>query len=71
MHMVDSPRDPHARSHTEDAGLELDGASKPGRPRWVKVALIVIAAVVVLVVVLALTGAFGAEHVPGPPAGGH
>jgi hypothetical protein len=69
--MVDPPHYPDSRSHSEDTDVGPDGASKPGRPRWMKVLLIVIAAIVVLVVVLALTGVFGAEHAPGPPAGGH
>jgi hypothetical protein len=55
----------------DDTGLGPGRESKPGKPRWVKVSLIIVLAVVVLMVVLALTGVFGAGHVPGPPAGGH
>jgi len=69
--MVDSPRYPDSKPDTDVTGLRPDRGSKPGRPRWVKVSLIIIVAAVVLVVVLMLTGVFGGEHVPGPPAGGH
>jgi hypothetical protein len=67
--MADSPLYPDP--HNDDTGVGPDRESKPGRPRWVKVSLIIVAIVVILVVVLALTGVFGSEHVPGPPAGGH
>jgi hypothetical protein len=69
--MVDSPRYPDSKPDTDDTGVGADHSSRPGRPRWMKVSLIILIAVVVLVVVLALTGVFGGEHVPGPPAGGH
>jgi hypothetical protein len=70
--MDDPPRQNDAtRDVGDDATVGSEGRSKLGRPRWVKVSLIVVLAVVVLVVVLAFTGVFGGEHVPGPPAGGH
>lgn len=46
--------------------------SKPPRPRWVKVSIIV-GVLVLLVVILALTGVLGAQHGPGrhlPGSGG-
>ena len=55
----------------DDSGLRPDREARPGKPRWVKVSLVVVVAVVVLVIVLMLTGVFGGEHTPGPPAGGH
>ena len=66
--MTDSTR--HTNTD-DDAGVGSGRESKPGKPRWVKVSLIIVVAIVILVVVLALTGVFGGEHVPGPPAGGH
>ena len=41
------------------------GSTPPGVPRWVKVAGIVVGALVLLVAVLAITGVLGGQHRPG------
>jgi hypothetical protein len=41
------------------------GSGRPGIPRWVKVSGLVVAAVILLLVVLALTGVLGGQHGPG------
>lgn len=40
-------------------------SAPPGMPRWVKAFLLVIGAIVVLLVVLAITGVLGGQHGPG------
>lgn len=53
-----SEQTPHARA----AGA--DGSGPPGMPRWVKIAGIVVLALVLLLLVLRLTGV-GGDHGPG------
>jgi hypothetical protein len=49
--MAEPPLYPEAKPHT--------------RPRWLTVSLIVVGALVLLIVILALTGVLGGEHGPG------
>jgi hypothetical protein len=65
--MEDPPRQTDStRDVGDDTSVEPGGRSKPGRPRWVKVSLIVVIAGAVLVVVLMRTGVFGGGvHGPG------
>jgi hypothetical protein len=49
--MADQPPYPDAKPHA--------------RPRWLKVSLIIVGALVLLVVILALTGVLGGAHGPG------
>jgi hypothetical protein len=51
VHMADPPPYPEVKPHT--------------RPRWLKVSLIIVGAIVLLVVILALTGVLGGGHGPG------
>jgi hypothetical protein len=60
--MADPPRYPNTG---DDTGAEPDRESSTGKPRWVKVAIIVVVLVLVLLVALLVTGGHG------PPAGGH
>ena len=53
--------DPAARSRT---GADADGESPPRAPRWVKVAAIVVAVLILVFLLLQLTG-IGGEHGPG------
>ena len=53
----------------DDSGMDPDGASDTGTPRWVKVFGIVGLVVVILVVVLLVTGG-GGGHGPGRHLGG-
>lgn len=47
-------------------------ASPPGAPRWLKLSGIIVAALVVVIVILAVTGVLGGQHGPGRhlPGGG-
>ena len=49
--MADPPGYPEAKPHT--------------RPRWLKVSLIVVGALILVVVILAVTGVLGGGHGPG------
>jgi hypothetical protein len=46
----------------DDTGVEPDGGSTTGTPRWVKVSVIVVLALVVMVVIVLL---IGGNHGPG------
>jgi hypothetical protein len=64
--MADLPAYSDKGGDTDDeSGVGPDGESKPGMPRWVKVSLIIVIAVLVLLVVLMFTGVFGGGHGPG------
>jgi hypothetical protein len=53
----------------DDTSAGPGGRSKPGRPRWVKVALIIVIIGAVLVVVLMRAGVFGGGGLQGPSHG--
>ena len=61
--MGDLPRD------RDDTRSEPDREAKPGMPRWVKLSGIIVGALVVLVIILALTGGPG-RHGPSRHTGG-
>jgi hypothetical protein len=58
--MAEPPAHPDPR---EDSGVESEGGSPPGTPRWVKVCGIIALVLVVVIVVLLLVG--GGSHGPG------
>ena len=61
--MADLPAYPDKGGDTGDeSGVGPGRRAKPGMPRWVKVSLIIVIAVLVLLVVLMLTGVFGGGH---------
>ena len=63
--MADLPAYPDKGDDTgDDTSVETGRRSKPGMPRWVKVSLIIVIAVLILLVVLMLTGVFGGGHDP-------
>jgi hypothetical protein len=47
------------RDVDDDTSAGPGGRSRPGRPRWVKVALIIVIVAAVLLVILARAGVFG------------
>ena len=59
--MTDPTSHPETR---EDTQAGPDGGSLTGMPGWVKISLIIVAALVALFVVLRITGV-GGEHGPG------
>lgn len=65
--MPDPSHYANSTSGTDDDVRKAPGDhSKTGRPRWVKVSLIIVIAVVVLVVILMRAGVLGGEgHGPG------
>jgi hypothetical protein len=54
-------------------GTDVDRRSPPGVPRWVKLSVLIVGALILVVVVLALTRVLGGEHGPGRhlPGGGN
>lgn len=67
--MTDPARSPDTR---EDTSVSPGGASPPGMPRWVKISLLIVAALVAAFLILKVAGV-GGEHGPGRhlgPAGG-
>jgi hypothetical protein len=65
--MNDPPRQTDSTAQPDDdAGVEPEPASRPGRPRWVKVAVILVIAGAILLFVLMRAGVFGGGvHGPG------
>lgn len=65
--MEDLPRQTHStRDVGDDMSVGPGERSKPGRPRWVKVSLIIVIAGTVLVVIMMRAGVFGGGvHGPG------
>ncbi len=56
----------------DNTRFQPDRESKPGMPRWVKMSAIIVGALVLLVVILAVTGVLGGQHGPGRHLpGGH
>lgn len=53
-----------SHNHDGDTGGRLTGGRPPGAPRWVKVAGIIVVALVLLFAVMKLTG-IGRDHGPG------
>lgn len=45
-------------------------SGSPGAPRWLKVSLIAVGAIVLVLVLLAITGVLGGQHGPGRHAPG-
>jgi len=62
--MADQTRRPD--TETSDAGVDPHQPSGPGMPRWVKISLIIVVALVLLFVVLHLTGVLSSKHGLGP-----
>jgi hypothetical protein len=64
--MEDAPPTDSTRDVGNNTSAEPGGTSKPGRPGWVKVSLIIVIVGAVVVVVLTRAGVFGGGvHGPG------
>jgi len=62
--MADQTRRPDTK--TIDGGVDPHQPSGPGVPRWVRVSLIIVVALILLFVVLHLTGVLSSNHGLGP-----
>jgi hypothetical protein len=61
-----SPQTGSIRDASDETSVGPGGRSKPGRPRWVKVSLIIVIAGAILLFVLMRAGVFGGGvHGPG------